>query len=170
MQIMPTWRWMWRHAARIIALGFGSGLLRPGPGTWGTAAAWLSWPFLFGELTARSEWSVYANLYIGLILFICFLIGVWACNKTGEHLMAPDHSAMVWDEIVAFWLVLWLLPNDGFSQTLGFLIFRFFDILKPAPISIIDKKFKNGWGVMFDDVVAAFYTLLVFALATRLFS
>ena len=76
---------------------------------------------------------------------------------------------MVWDEIVAFWIVLLLVPATLMTQAFAFVVFRMFDIVKPAPIAWFDRRFKNGFGVMWDDLIAAFYTLLVFALWTALF-
>jgi phosphatidylglycerophosphatase A len=75
---------------------------------------------------------------------------------------------MVWDEIVAFWLVLWLTPDNLIAQAVAFAVFRFFDILKPPPIHFFDSHFKNGFGVMWDDIVAAVYSLLVIAVLVRL--
>jgi phosphatidylglycerophosphatase A len=74
------------------------------------------------------------------------------------------------DEIVAFWLVLWLLPGGVITQAVAFLGFRFFDILKPPPIRAVDQRFKNGVGVMLDDLLAAFYTLLVASVLARVFA
>jgi len=72
---------------------------------------------------------------------------------------------MVWDETVAFLLVLFFTPVHAYWQAFAFLLFRFFDIVKPPPIRYYERTFKGGWGVMIDDIVAAFYTLLVLALA-----
>jgi len=102
---------------------------------------------------------------LGAIIAFGFALGVWTCGKTGRDLGAPDHGSMVWDEIVAFWLVLLFAMPAGFgTQCWAFLWFRFFDMVKPPPIGYFDKHFKGGFGVMWDDIVAAFYTLLVFAL------
>ncbi|MFI4940904.1 MAG: phosphatidylglycerophosphatase A [Burkholderiales bacterium] len=156
----PNARFMLSHPAHILAQGFGSGLSPFMPGTSGTLFAWLSyllltarWPALFTPL----NWMI--------ILAVGFVVGVWACGKTGRDLGAPDHGSMVWDEIIAFWLVLlFVSPTDTKMQCWAFLLFRFFDMVKPPPINYFDRRFKNGFGVMWDDVVAAFYTLLVFAL------
>ena len=80
-----------------------------------------------------------------------------------------DHSAIVWDEIVAFWLVLWVIPQDFSDQLVGFLLFRLFDITKPAPIRTIDSQWQNAIGVLLDDLLAAAYTLIVMAVWERLF-
>ena len=98
-----------------------------------------------------------------------FLVGVWACDVTGRHLGVSDHGAMVWDEIVAFLLVLALVPRELAWQAAAFVAFRFFDIVKPPPIRYFEQRFSGGFGVMFDDLVAAGYTLLVLALLKRVF-
>jgi phosphatidylglycerophosphatase A len=157
----PEFGWMLRHPARIVAFGLGSGLVTPAPGTWGTLAAWVSWLLLLHKAPLAVQTVVIA---------LAFGAGVWACHRTGKELGARDHSAIVWDEIVAFWIVLWLVPGTLLAQAFAFLIFRAFDILKPQPIRYFDARLKNGFGVMFDDILAAFFTLLVFAVYVRLFN
>ncbi len=156
----PTARFMLSHPAHLFAQGFGSGLAPWLPGTSGTLYAWLSFTLLtagWPEFFTQKNWA--------LIIAIGFLIGVWACAKTGRDLGIPDHSSMVWDEIIAFWLVLLVLtPASGATQVWAFLWFRFFDMAKPPPIGYFDRTFKGGFGVMADDIVAAFCTLLLFAL------
>ncbi len=144
---------MSRRLARIIAFGFGSGLLRPAPGTWGTLLAWLLWVIGLAHLPG---WGVAAFLAVALAY------GVWACERVGQELGVPDHSGMVWDEMVAFWLILWLIPGSLFGQAFAFVLFRVFDITKPRPIAQLDRRFKSGMGVMLDDLVAAVYALVVF--------
>ena len=156
----PTSRFMLSHPAHWLAQGFGSGLSPVLPGTAGTLFAWLSfivlswrWPHLF----TPQNWAV--------ILVLGFIVGVWACSVTGRNLGIADHGSMVWDEIIAFWLVLlFVMPAGPATQLAAFLIFRFFDMLKPPPISYFDRHLKGGFGVMFDDLIASFYTLLIFAL------
>lgn len=155
---MPTAAWVFGRLDRIIAFGFGSGLLRPGPGTWGTAMAWLLWELLFAGLP---------DAWVAIGLLLAFGLGCWVCQRCGQALGAPDHGGMVWDEIVAFWLVLWLIPPDIWVQLLAFVIFRAFDIFKPQPIAYFDRRYKNGFGVMLDDLLAAIYSLLVMALIVR---
>jgi phosphatidylglycerophosphatase A len=151
---------MWRHPSHIIAQGFGSGLSPLMPGTSGTLFAWLvylvltmRWPTVF---TPSTWWA---------IIIIGFFVGVWACHVTGKDIGDPDHGSMVWDEIIAFWLVLVVvMPGEWDKQLAAFLVFRFFDMVKPPPIAYFDRHLKGGFGVMWDDIVAAFYTLLVFAI------
>jgi len=159
--VKPTWAWTRQKASRLIAFGFGSGLVRPAPGTWGTLAAWFIWNLLVPH--GASPWT------IGIGLVLAFVLGVWACERTGVDLGVPDHGGMVWDEMVAFWLVLWLIPDSLMAQAFGFLLFRIFDIAKPQPIRYFDQRMKGGLGVMWDDILAAGYVLLIFAAYTYLF-
>ena len=100
---------------------------------------------------------------------VFFAIGVWACEVTGRHLGVADHGAMVWDEVVAFLLVLAIVPRELAWQAAAFVAFRFFDVVKPPPIRQLELRFSGGFGVMFDDLLAAGYTLLVLAVIKRLF-
>jgi phosphatidylglycerophosphatase A len=103
-------------------------------------------------------------LYLGALAAL-FAIGVWACNVTGRALGRPDYGGMVWDEVVAFLLVLFFTPVHGYWQAFAFLLFRLFDIVKPPPIRYYERRFKGGFGAMFDDLIAAFYALLALAAA-----
>lgn len=152
--IHPTPRWLFQNVWRVLAFGFGSGLLRPAPGTWGTLFGWLLWVVL---LQGRPDLVVLG------VLVIAFALGCWACERTGQALGAPDHGGMVWDEIVAFWLVLWLTPDTLVAQAVAFVLFRAFDIAKPQPVRYFDARLKGGFGVMWDDIVSAAYSLLVMA-------
>ncbi|HTT11147.1 MAG TPA: phosphatidylglycerophosphatase A [Burkholderiaceae bacterium] len=157
----PDWRFLFRSPWHLIALGFGSGLPRLAPGTWGTAFAWASFSILDRWLDDPG-WTV---LVAG-----GFVIGMLAAQRTGARLGDIDSSHIVIDEVVAFWIVLWLLPTRAptWVAALAFVLFRMFDIAKPAPIKRLDARMKNGFGVMLDDIVAAFYTLLVIAVLWRL--
>ncbi len=156
----PDSRFLLAHPAHFIALGFGSGLSRIMPGTVGTLFGWLSfyelssaWPGIFTEIT----WAV--------LIVVGFFAGIVICDKAGRALGVPDHGAIVWDEIVAIWLVMLLvMPASVAAQLAAFLIFRAFDMIKPPPIRQIERRFKGGFGVMVDDLLAAFFTLLVLAL------
>jgi phosphatidylglycerophosphatase A len=147
---------MLRHPAHLIALGGGAGLV---PGAPGTAGTLLAFP-LYWVLA-----SLCAPLTLLTLIALGFALGVWACGRTGRALGVSDHGAMVWDEIIAFMLVLVFTPGGLRWQASAFLLFRLFDILKPPPIRYFDRQWKNGLGVMFDDVLAAGYTLLVLAIA-----
>lgn len=158
-RIQPTAGWVFRSFPRIVSFGFGSGLIRPAPGTWGSLLAWMFWVAGVSRLS---------DPYIALLLVAAFALGCWTCHRVGKEMGRPDHGGMVWDEIVAFWLVLWLTPDNLIAQAVAFAVFRFFDILKPPPIHFFDSHFKNGFGVMWDDIVAAVYSLLVIAVLVRL--
>jgi phosphatidylglycerophosphatase A len=155
----PTPAFAFSHPAHVIAFGFGAGLAPRAPGTAGTLAAWPVGWILGGVLPP---------LAIVVLLIGLFLLGTWACAVTGRDLGVHDHGAMVWDEVVAFLLILAILPRDFAWQAAGFLLFRAFDIAKPPPIRWFERRFHGGFGVMFDDVLAAGYTLIVLALIKRL--
>lgn len=159
----PDLRFMLRHPAHVLALGLGSGLAPRAPGTFGSLFGWL----VFDALIARwPAWETPGVMAAGLAA--AFAVGVWACQVTGRALGASDHGAMVWDEIVAMVLVLSMIPRGYAWQAAGFVLFRVFDISKPLPIRAFERRYKNGFGVMADDVLAAFYTLLVLAAFWRL--
>ena len=155
----PTVQFAASHPAHMIAFGFGSGLVPFAPGTMGTLVAWpIGW-YLGGAYPA--------SVVLGVI-GVLFVLGVWACEVTGRRLGIPDHGSMVWDEIVAFLLVLAIVPRSLAWQGAAFVLFRAFDILKPPPIRWFERRLHGGFGVMFDDVLAAGYTLLVLAVAKRI--
>lgn len=155
----PSWRLMLSHPAHQLSFGFGSGLVPFAPGTWGTLFGWLTFVVLDPWLSDRA-WAI--------VIATTFALGAAAAQKTGAVLQRPDHGAIVIDEIVAFWLVLWLLPGGVLTQAVAFASFRLFDILKPPPIRAVDRRFKHGVGVMLDDLIAAFYALLAAAVLMRL--
>lgn len=99
---------------------------------------------------------------------VLFLIGIWACGRTGRALGISDHTGMNWDEIVAMLGILAFTPEDWKWQLFAFFVFRFFDVVKPQPIRYFDRTVKGGYGVMLDDVLAAGYSVLVIAIAARL--
>ena len=159
---------MLRHPARWMALGFGSGLAPKAPGTVGTLWAWVAFLVLDRWLD-DAAWA--------WVLAGGFVLGWWACTRTAQHLGVGDPGAIVWDEILAFWLVLWLWMPAGFiGQLAAFALFRFFDAVKPPPVGWADRRYKlrpgtaigwrEGFGILFDDLVAAFCTLMVLALWT----
>jgi phosphatidylglycerophosphatase A len=153
--LRPSWRFILEHPAHFIAFGGGIGLMPWAPGTFGTL---LGFP-LFWLLASHLSTIAFAAA-----LLLLFVLGVWACAVTGRHIGVADHHGMVWDEVVAFVLVLWFVPNTALWQGVAFLLFRLFDIAKPPPIRHYDRSLHGGFGVMFDDVLAAFYTLIALAI------
>ena len=172
-EVKPSFKWVFQNASRTIAFGFGSGLSPVAPGTAGTLWAWAA--FLVGEYFFSTEdflWIIGGGI----------LLGFWICGQVSEELGKKDFGGIVWDEIVAFWLVLiFIMPTSIWMQAIAFALFRFFDAIKPGPIGMIDRHFKNtgsdraqrstylqiiwrGFGIVIDDLVAAFCTLLVMAL------
>lgn len=149
MTTLPDRHFLWRHPAHLIALGFGSGLAPKAPGTCGTLAALP----LFLPLMALPLPGLLA------LLALFFVLGVWCCDITGRALGVSDHGSMVWDEMVAMWLVLAFTPPSFAGWLAAFLLFRLFDIWKPFPIRQFDARLKGGLGVMFDDLLAALYAL-----------
>lgn len=158
--MQPTFNFLVSHPAHFIALGFGSGLSPRAPGTMGSLLAWLIYPLIKTPLPD--------------VVFIAFLAaffaaGVIVCDRAGRALGVSDHGAIVWDEMVAVWLVLLFTPASLVWQAIAVGLFRFFDILKPQPIRWADSHLKGGFGVMFDDLLAAGYTLLALAVLVHLF-
>ncbi len=145
----PDLKFLLRHPAHFIALGFGSGLAKKAPGTFGTL---VGLP-LFALLLALP-----GTFHLPLIAAL-FVIGIPLCTRTGNALGVPDHGAIVWDEIVAMLLVLEYTPLDWRWWLVSFTLFRLYDIWKPAPIRQCDARLKGGFGVMFDDLLAALYAI-----------
>lgn len=110
------------------------------------------------------------DINFAVFLLAAFAYGVLACDRTGRDLGVIDHGAIVWDEIVPFWMVLFLTPTGMLWQLSAFLLFRCFDILKPPPADWFDTQVKSGFGVMMDDLVAAGYTLLCLAVFKVVFT
>ena len=142
-----------KNPIHLLACGFGSGLLKPAPGTWGS---------LVGVLIAILLWSLTASalFFIGLTL-VSFIAGCYICEQTSRDLNVHDDGRIVWDEIVAIFLMFAFLPEyNGLAYILTFICFRFFDVLKPYPIRYFDEKLETGLGIMFDDILAAIYALI----------
>lgn len=161
----PDLRFAFAHPAHALALGFGSGLSPAAPGTVGTLWAWLVFVLLHPWLS-EGGWA--------LVIVVTVGISVWASTVTARDLGTADPGAIVIDEIVAFWIVLWLvMPASFWGQLVAFGLFRVFDAVKPAPVAWADRLFKprrgepigplQGFGIVFDDLVAALLTLLVIA-------
>ncbi|MEQ1599341.1 MAG: phosphatidylglycerophosphatase A [Methylotenera sp.] len=155
----PDIKFLLSHPAHFFALGFGSGLAPKAPGTFGTLVGFpLFWLILNYSLSTQL-----------IIIATLFLFGIYVCDKTGKDLGVSDHGAIVWDEIVAMMLVLTIAHLHFLMCLLAFLLFRLFDIWKPFPIRQFDAKLKNGFGVMFDDLLAAIYAMASFLLISYLY-
>jgi len=154
----PTLRFLLSHPAHLLALGFGTGLSPKAPGTVGTL---LGFP-LFWLLSFLSP------LWFWIALVSLAIVGIWICDKTGRDLGVSDHGGIVWDEIVAFAMVLAFAMPTISEFIAAFLLFRLFDIWKPFPIRYFDKNVKGGFGVMLDDLLAAVFAIVVLELGTWL--
>jgi len=163
--------WLLRRSPlHWISLGMGSGLSPVAPGTVGTLWAWAAFLLLdpmLSDALGEAGW--------GWVLLVGFFVGWWACTRTAQAMRVGDPGAVVWDEVLAFWLILWLVTPASFGvQLAAFLIFRLFDAAKPGPVGWADRRYKGqpgtlpgwrqGFGIIFDDLVAALCTLLVMAL------
>lgn len=156
----PDASFLFAHPAHLVAFGFGSGLAPRAPGTVGTL---LGWPLYWLIVAVASSTGAQCAL-----IAAAFVVGIWACARTGRALGVADHGGIVWDEIVAFCVVLMTVPERWGWWLAAFAAFRFFDIVKPAPIGWLDKHFKNGFGVMVDDLMAAAYAAGLLAFARNL--
>jgi phosphatidylglycerophosphatase A len=155
----PNAGFLLRHPAHLIALGFGAGLSPVAPGTVGALLAIPTAAILRSHLPDGA-------FAIAIVVFL--LLGIWAAQVTGRDLGIPDHGAIVCDELVAFLAVLFFVGDDRLEIAVAFVVFRFFDIVKPPPIRDLDRRMKNGFGVMADDLLAGFCTLVVLAVGRRL--
>lgn len=147
-----------RHPVQFAAFGFGSGLVPRAPGTAGTLAA-IPVYLLF------AEWDLVPYT---LLLVAATLLGVWFCGAASRQLAVHDHPGIVWDEFVGFWITMWAVPPDWVWVIAGFVLFRFFDIVKPWPISVLDRKVSGGLGIMIDDMLAGAMACVVLHIALRL--
>jgi phosphatidylglycerophosphatase A len=144
--VKPDQKFLLSHPAHFIAFGAGAGLMPKAPGTWGTLGAL---PIYAALLPLHADWVM------AVAAALLFVVGIWAAGHAGRTLGVSDHSGIVIDEIAAFLLVLAFTPRTFAWCLAAFLLFRFFDIVKPWPIRLADRKIKGGFGVMFDDLLAA---------------
>jgi len=159
--LRPGLRFLFAHPAHFIALGCGSGLSRFAPGTAGTAFAWIVYLLIADYFNA---WQM------GALIIVSTLVGWWACTVTARNMRVLDPGPIVWDEVIAFWIILWLAMPMGFvGQLVAFVLFRALDTIKPGPIGWADDLFhgfgwKGGAGIILDDLVGAFCTVFIIAL------
>ena len=151
----PTFSQMLRQPIHLLAFGFGSGLAPKAPGTFGTLAA-VPLYLLFMHLPLVSY---------SIMLLVTFALGVYLCDRSSKMLSVHDHPGIVWDEFVGFWITMWAAPAGWIWVLLGFVLFRFFDVIKPWPIRWLDQKVDGGFGIMIDDVVAGLMALGVMHVA-----
>lgn len=151
MTTLPNFKFLISHPAHFFALGFGSGLSKKAPGTIGSLVG-IPFYLLIATEPITSKLS---------ILFLMFVMGVYLCDITGKNIGIADHGSIVWDEIVAVMLVLVFTPHYWTWWGIAFVLFRLFDIWKPFPIRQCDAKLKGGFGVMFDDLLAAIYAITI---------
>ena len=156
--VQPDWRFLVAHPAHFLALGFGAGLAPVMPGTFGTLVA----------IPIAVVLRMWGDVAFAVAIVAGFAIGVWASGVAGRALGEDDHSAIVWDEVVAFALVLFFVGAAWWRVALAFVLFRVFDIVKPPPIRQLERRLSGGLGVMADDIGAAAYTLIAFALVQRI--
>ena len=138
------------NPVHFLALGFGSGLAAKMPGTFGTLAA-LPLVVLLSYYTGFS-------VYLIVTILVC-VAGIWICGKTAEDMGVHDDSSIVWDEVAGMLIAMLAVPLSWQTVLVGFVLFRFFDILKPWPISYLDKHVHGGFGIMIDDVLAGLFAL-----------
>ncbi|WP_439327574.1 phosphatidylglycerophosphatase A family protein [Lonepinella sp. BR2357] len=156
----PLQRLRLTNPVHLLAVGLGSGLIHPAPGTWGSLAGLLL-GILFMQMMPLKIFIIFTA--------VCFLLGCYLCQKTSDDMGIHDHGAIVWDEFVGIWIVQiglvglfaehWIIGN-----VLAFVLFRLFDIWKPFPIKYFDQKLESGFGIMVDDVLAAGYAVLAYFL------
>jgi phosphatidylglycerophosphatase A len=140
-----------RDPVHFLALGFGAGLAPRAPGTAGTLVGVLLDPLLR---------PLGLELRI-LLVALMFALGVWLCGESARRLGTHDHPAIVWDEIVGYLALMLVMPAGWVAALAGFVVFRFFDILKPWPIRQLDHGVGGGFGIMLDDIMAAVWGALV---------
>ncbi len=161
------WRFLLSSPWHFVALGFGSGLSPIAPGTAGSLVGWGSW-LLLQRVLPQPWWPA--------LLLVAFAGGIWVCERAAHALGLHDPSPVVWDEIVAIWLVLWITQAGLHALTghveavpwplqfAGFALFRLFDAIKRGPVGWVDRKVGGGFGIMLDDIVAAVLAALCLGL------
>jgi phosphatidylglycerophosphatase A len=148
----------WKNPIHLLAFGLGSGAASKAPGTFGTLAAVPLYVLL----------QPLSSLHYLLVVAVLFIAGIWICDRTSRDLGVHDHGGIVWDEWVGFLFTLWMAPPGWYWVLVGFLLFRFFDILKPWPIGWLDRQVSGGMGIMLDDLLAGLYSLVLLQAAAYL--
>jgi len=148
-----------KHPVHFLALGFGSGLAPKAPGTFGTLMA-VPLYLLLQPLSL--------NAYL-IVVILVTLAGIYICDKSSEMLQVHDHPGIVWDEFAGFFITMIAAPAGIAWLIVGFLLFRFFDIIKPWPIKRIDQSVKGGFGIMLDDVIAGVFAAVCLQIIYQVF-
>ncbi|CAA2929699.1 phosphatidylglycerophosphatase A [Arsenophonus endosymbiont of Bemisia tabaci] len=139
----------------LLATGFGSGLSPIIPGTMGSLAAIPFWLLMYWLLTVWLCW---------FIILFGFFVGIVICQRTSDDMQVHDHGSIVWDEFIGMWMTLMVIPLVSWEWVLiAFLLFRFFDMLKPWPIGWFDRQVGGGLGIMLDDIIAAIFAMVIVA-------
>jgi phosphatidylglycerophosphatase A len=144
----------------FLAFGFGSGLAKKAPGTCGTVAAIPVYYLLT---------QVHSLLIYSILTVIATVIGVWICDIAAKKLDEHDFGGIVWDEVAGYLITMWFVPFTWQAMLIGFVLFRFFDILKPFPIKWVDKHVHGGFGIMMDDVLAGIFAGVLLLLVVHKF-
>jgi len=144
-----------RNPVQFLAFGFGSGLAPRAPGTAGTVVA-VALYFLFSYLDLV--------LYT-LLVAVVAVVGIWLCGVASRQLDVHDHPGIVWDEFVGYWITMWALPADWLWILAGFVVFRVYDIAKPWPVGMLDRRVDGGLGIMLDDMIAGAMACLTLHIA-----
>jgi len=140
----PTFKQLLANPVHMLAFGFGSGLAKKAPGTMGTLAALPMYYVLI---------QYFAAAYLPVLLVVS-VVGIWICGKAADDIGVHDHGGIVWDEIAGYLLTMYWVAFSWQNMLLGFVLFRLFDILKPWPISWLDRHVEGGFGIMVDDILA----------------
>ena len=149
----------WSNPVHLLAFGLGSGAAPKAPGTFGTIAAIPLYLLL----------QPVAPVYYLLVVLVMSIFGVWLCHRAAEDMGLHDHPGIVWDEWVGFLITMWLAPNGWIWLLAGFVLFRFFDIIKPWPIHLLDRHIPGGWGIMVDDILAGIYAFALIQFAAYVY-
>ena len=138
--------------SRLIASWFGCGFLPGAPGTWGSLAALpLAWAIVL----------IGGNITLAIAAVSLFAIGCIAADRATRGGADQDPGWVVVDEVVGQWLTVLAMPLSLVGYAIGFILFRLFDIWKPWPVRVVERRFGGGFGIMIDDVAAALYAVIV---------
>ncbi len=147
-----------RDPVHFLAFGFGSGLSPKAPGTMGTLVAL---PLVYGLM----HYSLL--VYLCCVVMLCVL-GIYVCGESARRLRTHDHPGIVWDEFAGMAITMIGIPLQFRWLLLGFLLFRFFDIVKPWPIREADHRLSGGFGIMLDDIIAGIFSCALLHLIMRI--